>query len=178
MDNSITQEELENVAKLYDRIRSLFRKKIPELDTQIAEDFENHVKTIMGDYSAKVGKENELPYGELDSFSLITKNRLYVICADKAIELAAAYDKKLATVIRAVFKAKENVFNSIAEFEKIQREGLTAARRKLSANGHLLEDELQIAKSEVADVLETAETLEKEMHQIREEQNSLLESRT
>jgi hypothetical protein len=51
MDVSITQEELENVAKIYDRIRALYRKKIPELDTSIAEDFEKHVKTIMTDYS-------------------------------------------------------------------------------------------------------------------------------
>ena len=51
MDYSITQEELENVAKLYDKIRSLFRKKIPELDTSIAEDFEKHVKKIMSEYS-------------------------------------------------------------------------------------------------------------------------------
>lgn len=31
MDKSvITQEELENVAKVYDRIRALYRKKLPE----------------------------------------------------------------------------------------------------------------------------------------------------
>jgi len=61
MDYSITQEELENVAKLYDKIRSLFRKKIPELDTSIAEDFEKHVKKIMSEYSQRFATEEELP---------------------------------------------------------------------------------------------------------------------
>ena len=47
----ITQEELENVAKVYDRIRALYRKKLPEQDTPIAEAFENHIKNLMYEFT-------------------------------------------------------------------------------------------------------------------------------
>ena len=41
MDFSITQEDLEHVAGIYDDIRAAYRRNVPELDHDIAAHFEN-----------------------------------------------------------------------------------------------------------------------------------------
>jgi hypothetical protein len=86
----ITQEELENVAKIYDRIRSLYRKKLPDQDAAIAEAFENHIKALMGDFTTK--SRANLPYHELEGHAMSTKFHMYKLCIEKAVSLSKAHD--------------------------------------------------------------------------------------
>jgi len=45
----------------------------------------------------------------------MTKNKLYNICSDKAVELVAAYDPKLSAILESVIKEKENVFSGLTQ---------------------------------------------------------------
>ena len=45
----------------------------------------------------------------------MTKSKLYSICSDKAVELVAAYDNKLSTVLESVIKEKENIFSGMTQ---------------------------------------------------------------
>lgn len=56
-DISLKQEDLENVATLYDIIRELQREYDQELDKSLADQFDDHVKNIMFDLSNKLKSE-------------------------------------------------------------------------------------------------------------------------
>jgi hypothetical protein len=154
----ITQEELENVAKIYDRIRSLYRKKLPDQDVMIAEAFENHIKSLMGDYTSKT--QANLPYHELEGFALSTKFHMYKLCIEKAVGLTKAHDTKLGSIMNHIYKELCALFDILAE------NYFTICSSVKDKN-----DELIKAKTEVADVLEAAEALEKDLMSVKGERD-------
>ena len=105
MDFSITQEDLEHVAGIYDTIRAAYRRNVPELDHDIAAHFENQVKEIMEQYVEQaelIGHE-----GEMEVIYYKTKNDQYNLCAQKIVELVSTFDKKLSVVLSQVLVEKD-----------------------------------------------------------------------
>ena len=43
----LSEEDVENVANLYDILRQLYRESLPEKDIELAKDFDQHIKSTI-----------------------------------------------------------------------------------------------------------------------------------
>jgi hypothetical protein len=53
----------------------------------------------MTEYSQRLTSEDMMQSGEAEALSFITKNRLFNVCMDKAVELVGSFDQKLSVII-------------------------------------------------------------------------------
>eukprot|EP01017_Pseudomicrothorax_dubius_P047767 TRINITY_DN8610_c0_g4_i5.p1 TRINITY_DN8610_c0_g4~~TRINITY_DN8610_c0_g4_i5.p1 ORF type:complete len:578 (+),score=137.76 TRINITY_DN8610_c0_g4_i5:59-1792(+) len=101
-DGSIfKQEDLESVAVLYDVIRELFKKRNPDLDAKLAEEFDEHVRNIMIDLGEKL-KVHRDDIDETTNHLLKAKFALYEICFAKIIEYTSLDDTRVSTILEGI----------------------------------------------------------------------------
>jgi Ca2+-binding EF-hand superfamily protein len=96
-DYCIKQEDLENIAILYDDIRAVWRKTDSEYDKTLAFDFDEAIKSIMGDLSdvAKAHCEPSL----LSVHMLKSKFRLYSICLAKTLQYIQSKTPEITEIL-------------------------------------------------------------------------------
>ena len=84
------QEDLEEVAMLYDSIRALRRKTKPEMDKVLAADFDKSIKTMMNQYKSNTNTKD--PIQIKNTYILKAKYGLFGICFEKIIEHVKTVD--------------------------------------------------------------------------------------
>lgn len=79
-------QDLEQIALIYDQLRSLYRKIDPSIDKKLAAQFDNYLKTVMLNLSNSL-KNPDLSVIEQNSEVLKSKFFLYDVCFEKATKL-------------------------------------------------------------------------------------------
>ncbi|CAG9322690.1 unnamed protein product [Blepharisma stoltei] len=152
-DLNLKQEDLEKVAIMYDEIRNLWRDADPSYDKKLAEDFDSHVKDIMGELSQmlKQGESNNLIHG----YMLKAKHGLYLICQEKITQLIIKQNKKAGALLKNVNQALSSLFGDSLS-------SLFSVHMKYQEKIKAMKSDMEKAMKETAEVLEAAEQIEKE----------------
>ena len=149
----LKQEDLEQVAVLYDDIRALWRQEDPDHDVVLGADFDAHVKEVMAELYEGVKACNS-PYVE-HSLMLQAKFDLFEICFHKAIEYISRNNETTEPILS---KLKQSHAQIVVELVGI----VTSTVTKLMNKVRNAELELEKGAKETNEVLEAAEQLEKE----------------
>jgi hypothetical protein len=90
---TLQTEDLEAVALLYDQIREYRRDREHDIDSQLATDFDNHVKKIMDELNIVLTPNNNTH--NIQMHIIKTKIGLYDICFEKITEHFSDKDRQL-----------------------------------------------------------------------------------
>ena len=107
-DISLKQEELEEIALIYDDLRSLWREIEPRSDKKLAEYFDSNIKNIMMELS-EIHKQSLSPH-LLHCYTLKAKYSFYNICQSKAMQYVGRNSKKLASIFEDIHKSYLELF--------------------------------------------------------------------
>ena len=151
----IKPEDLEIIAVLYDAIRALRKRIDEENDKNLAEDFDKHLKNVMGELNESITTDE--PNHIKSANILKAKFSLYEICFTKAIEYMKELDIEAGNVFEGIQDGLTGIFSNFYELTK--NSGGTDTE---TIRNKLIEKE-----NEATEVIETANALnlrfEKEM---------------
>jgi len=164
----LKQDDLEQVAMLYDEIRALWRQEMPEHDSVLGADFDAHVKEVMTELYEGV-KACASPYLE-HALMMQAKFDLFEICFQKAIEYAARSSEATESVLGKMKQAHAQI---IVELVGI----VSTAVPKLMVKLKAAEADLEKGARETGEVLEAAEQLEKENSALKAELEQIKKDR-
>jgi len=163
----IKRDDLDAVGLLYQCIKELFMEQNPEKDETLLEQFDDHVKHVMHDLSSKLAENEETAFKIVQV--LKAKYALYEICFIKIIEFIANMDPRLSSILEGLHDAHAIIFKDLAtnvnttNFNNTNQSGFEKGSRDV-AGGH----------NAPAELLEVAESLEKENNKLRSEREAML----
>ena len=108
---SLTQDDLEKVATIYDEIRTFAKDIDPALDKKLAMDFDENVKEIMGELSEVIKSENNTFL--TNAHMLNAKFNMFKICHDKVAFIISKTNKKLGVVVKELGDMNKTIFEQI-----------------------------------------------------------------
>jgi hypothetical protein len=149
----LKQEDLEQVAMLYDDIRALWRQELPEHDSVLGADFDAHVKEVMTELYEGV-KACSSPYLE-HALMMQAKFDLFEICFQKTTEFVARSSEATEPVLSKLKQAHAQI---VVELVGIVSNAVPKLMTKVKA----AEADMEKGRRETNEVLEAAEQLEKE----------------
>lgn len=109
----ITQEELEALSNLYDVIREVHKEVNSENDQVLAEQFDEHVRNILGDLKAKINGKNNAGTN-LQSLTIKAKYALYEICFSKFMSFLEGIDPRLANILENLHDSHALIFKEMS----------------------------------------------------------------
>lgn len=163
-DLTLKQEELEKIAIIYDDLRSLWREIEPRGDKKLAEYFDTNIKSILQELS-EINKQS-LASHLLHCYTLKAKYSFYNICQDKAMQYIGRNSKKLESIFQEIHDSYSALFEEAISM-------IFALDKKYTGIVNSLKDQLEKSNKQTAEVLETAERLEKECEKHVQEKASL-----
>lgn len=163
-DLKLKQEELEEIALMYDEIRSLWREEDGKIDEKLAEFFDTGIKKIMTGLTETHSKgfSDHILY----CYNLKGKYMFYNICQDKAIEYINKTNPKLAGIMQNIHKAYYSIFEQTASVV------FSIDKKYLEILG-TFKSQLDESNARTAKLLEAAEKLEKDFEKNLSEKTSL-----
>lgn len=111
--HALQQQDLEQVAVLYDSIREKWRELDESADATLAQDFDSHVSATINDLA--VAMHQECPTQVLQTHMLCAKQSLFSICQEKLSVLANVYDPKLAEMLDEANCIMSKLFEDLAQ---------------------------------------------------------------
>ena len=111
----ITQEELESLSSLYDIIREVHKEVNNENDQVLAEQFDDHVRNILGDLKAKINGKNNA----LQSLTIKAKYALYEICFSKFMSFLEGIDPRLANILENLHDSHALIFKEMSSNDSL-----------------------------------------------------------
>lgn len=165
-ENSLSQDYLEKIANLYDEIRAVWAKEDKNKDELLAADFDEGLKSIMGELSEvlKKGHEDFI----VNVYSMKAKYELALICQRKISDLVLKKNEKVGQKLLEVQEVLGGIFQ-----ENIKN--LLGLQPKLQKKMKNLKAEVELAQLESAEVLEAADQLQKESERHQHEKAKLLQ---
>ena len=162
---SLTQDDLEKVAVIYDDIRSYAKDIDSSLDKRLAADFDELVKDIMGQLSEVLKKENNSFV--TTTHMILAKFNMYKICQEKTALLAGRTNKKLGKIVKSLSDANHSVVDQLC---KLMLESYEKFNEKHLGSSH----ELNRASNQVNVLLASIEKLETEIEKLKSEHKKLV----
>jgi hypothetical protein len=156
-DSGLSAEDLEAVAKVYDQIRALFKKKHPEADTVLSQAFEKTITQVLSELSSKKSSSEDMT-----SELVQGKYKLWQMCGEKLSAYIKLLDPVANKILLDIFSQQHTLF----------KQG-TVSNERIK----ILQEELEKNKIETDQILLAAETLEQTARVLREE-NARLKERT
>ena len=158
---SLTQDDLEKVAIMYDDIRSYAKEIDSGLDKRLAADFDEIVKDIMGQLSEILKKENNSFV--TTTHMILAKFNMYKICQEKVALLAGRNNRKLGKIVKDLSDANHSIVDQLCKlmfssFEKFNEKNLNSSH------------DLNRASSQVNVLLASIEKLETEIEKLKSDQ--------
>ncbi|CDW87543.1 UNKNOWN [Stylonychia lemnae] len=153
-ENELRAQDLENIAILYDQIRAIRRKIEHNIDKRLAEEFDQHLKNIMYDLSVSLQELQDDQRTDKDIMKkkiiLQTKKSLIGMCFKQTNQRQSIQPKPQDSLIAKKIEEHDKIKDNIIE--------------GLQKTVHSQDEEIAALKSqkETAEILEAAETLEKE----------------
>lgn len=163
-DITLKQQELEEIAVIYDDLRGLWREIEPRSDKKLAEHFDFNIKGIMTGLS-EIHNQPISPH-LLHCYTLKAKYSFFNICQEKAMQYVARSNKKLSMIFEEIHKAYADLFE-----ESITM--VFSLDKKYNSVIDSLQEQLDKANSQTAEVLEAAEKLEKECDKHVKDKNAI-----
>lgn len=158
---SLTQDDLEKVAMMYDDIRNYAKDIDPSLDKKLASDFDEIVKDIMGQLSDVLKKETNTFLTH--THMVLSKFNMYRICQEKVSLLASRNNKKLGRIIKELSEANKSVFEQLCKIMFTSYENWN--EKSLNSS-----QDLTRASGQVNKLLSSIETLEREIEKLKQDQ--------
>lgn len=189
---SLTQDDLEKVAMMYDDIRNYAKDIDPSLDKKLAADFDEIVKDIMGQLSDVLKKESNSFFTH--THMVLAKFNMYRICQEKVALLAGRNNKKLGRIIKELSDANKSVFEQLCKvafssYESWNEKSLNSSQdlsrasdqvNNLLKNIEVLQGENEKIKMELKEQVkrfqEEKNELEKELESLQEENKKYLDT--
>ena len=189
---SLTQDDLEKVAMMYDDIRAYAKEIDSSLDKRLAADFDEIVKDIMGQLSEVLKKESNSFI--TTTHMILAKFNMYKICQEKIALLAGRTNKRLGKIVKGLSDANHAVIDQLCKlmiesYEKFNEKNFTSSHdlkrasnqvNTLLASIEKLENEIDRLKSEqrkqVQDFSEEKQEMTKELESLQEENRKYLET--
>jgi hypothetical protein len=106
---SLTQEDLERIAEIYDSIREMYRGADPHSDRELAEEFDSTVKRIMEDLTFKLKQESKKNSAKC---ILQAKHELVSLCTNKSLAFIAGRTPQLHQILRSCHEIEADLFAS------------------------------------------------------------------
>jgi hypothetical protein len=103
------------VAILYDQIRGVRRRIEKNMDKQLAEDFDKHLKNVMVYLSSKLSVPDNSNLNKAVAV-LDTKKALFDICFDKANEYMSQTDQAASEIYSQLFMNFSQIFSKAFGF--------------------------------------------------------------
>lgn len=157
---SISQEELEKVANIYEQIREMYRERDPDADAGLAEALENHLRVSMTELYDRLAED--LPGVILDVYVNRAKNSLYQLCSTKLYEYVKHTDINVAELLVQIHQEQQDLFL------KTNERCFRVAQENI-----LLKRQIEQGKKETEQVLQSAEELEANLDAATQEREEL-----
>ena len=154
----LQQEDLEQVAQLYDEVRSSWKLEDAEKDAELGDDFDQHVKEVMSALYEGVQRSPALEH----ALMVQAKYDLYEICFQKAVDLVHLRDAAVGGILLKVKQAHAQMVAALVEVVASSLPSMQEQLQQASAD-------TQKAQRETAEVLEAAEQLESEHLTLKED---------
>ena len=158
---SLTQDDLEKIACMYDDIRSCAKDIDPALDKRFAADFDENVKEIMGELSEVI--KNESHSYLTNAHMLAAKFSMFRVCQDKVAFLALKSSKKLGTIVKELGDANKGIFEQMGKL-------IFEAHPKYMQKINNVQAEVSRACSQNTTLVKTVERLEQELDAFKAQQ--------
>ena len=142
---AISQQDLEQVAFIYDQIKNFLRSKELESSKTLSDDLETIVNGTMSEISSKICED--LSPSVLELHNLNSRYQLFKFCAEKML---LVQEDESCKIWNQIFIEIEKTYNQI----------LTSSL-KIAENVEKISSELTTQKKENEDILQAAEELEK-----------------
>ncbi|OMJ83740.1 hypothetical protein SteCoe_15282 [Stentor coeruleus] len=153
----ISQQDLEQVAFIFDQIKNFFRNKETSSSKVLSEELEEAVTSTMTEISSKICED--LTEDSLQLHILSSRYNLFKFCADK---MSMIQDDEPCAIWNQIF----------FQLEKVYLQVLSTAF-KSSEKVNQLTEELKNTKKETDDILQAAEELEKTASILSQERDTL-----
>lgn len=154
----LQQEDLEQVAQLYDEVRGAWKLEDSEKDAELGEDFDQHVKEVMSALYEGVQRSPALE----NALMVQAKYDLYEICFQKAVDLVQLRDAAVGGILLKVKQAHAQMVAALVEVVASSMPSIQEQLQQASS-------EAEKAQRETAQVLEAAEQLENEHLALKED---------
>ena len=148
------QEDLEEVAMLYDSIRALRRKTKPEMDKVLAADFDKSIKTMMNQYKSNTNTKD--PIQIKNTYILKAKYGLFGICFEKIIEHVKTVDPHIGEILEGLQAGHTSIIGELVEL-------ILRLTPQMERDLQYMQEEVKKAQTETSEVLAAAENLESQM---------------
>ena len=154
----LQQEDLEQVAQLYDEVRGAWKLEDTERDEDLGEAFDQHVKEVMNALYEGVQRTPALE----PALMVQAKFDLYEVCFHKVVDLVQMRDANVGGILQKVKQAHAQMISALVEIAASSVPTIHEQLQQASAD-------TQKAQRETAEVLEAAEQLETEHFALKEE---------
>lgn len=152
-DIVIKPQDLEVIAVLYDKIRSVRRRFDEGNDKKLADDFDRHLKNVMTELNESITTDD--PTHVKNANLLKAKYSLYEICFTKAVEYMKAMDDEVGDIFEKIQDGQNSIFANYYELTKNSGGSDSEAMRN-----KLIEKE-----NEATEVIESANALNQRFEQ-------------
>ena len=152
---NLKQEDLESVATVYDQIREIWRQTDKSKDKLLANDFDEHVRQVMGELS-EVLKQKHASH-IVHTHMLRAKFELYRICQQKLNDFFATKNKTAGKLLKETNSLMDSFFKDLVSL-------VFAVHPKYEDKLKSMKEDMDKAMKETNDLLEAAEQIEKESH--------------
>ena len=113
----IKQEDLEALSNLYDIIREVHKEANSDQDQLLAEQFDDHVRKILGDLKTKLTDQKNSGHFT-KSLTIKAKYALYEICFSKFMDFLGGIDPRLANILENLHDSHALIFKEMSSKEK------------------------------------------------------------
>lgn len=110
---SLTQQDLEKVADIYDLIRILYKEKDPILDKNLSQDLENHLRQSMTDLTDQLSLDHPNEILEIAVYK--SRFSLFEFCAQKISTYLNLQKPGSGKILGQVIKELNNIFEILCE---------------------------------------------------------------
>lgn len=154
---TLTKGDLQNLALLFQNIQDMYGSNLSDLQSRrMTATFDNHLQTVVSRLNDRLESIEDSAQRQMEI--IMAKHGLYDVCFQEIISFAHSANPQLSAAVRQISGVHAELFESM---EAVVSRSVTDRDR--------LHVDLEKSRQETTELLEAAETLEKEaeQHQVR-----------